>query len=1126
MGTWAAASALACSSEPQTENIGEAVQALSATGGSKATGGKSSIGGSKATGGKSSTSGAATGGKVATGGTTALACSPQDCNDHNTCTSDSCNAGTCVHTAVSNGTSCSDGNACNGAETCNGSGTCVPGTPVTCTAPDACHTVGTCNPSTGACSNPSAPDGTACTNNACFQSQQCAVGVCQGGSAVPVDDGDLCTTDTCDSVNGVQHTPVTSDPNCAKWYSGGLKVEVRTNYCDLQKVQQYFQVTNTGASPVNLSDISIKYWVYDTTGANVVSDIYYAGCVVTSPSNLTCEHPVTGVVASGKQPSACVADGNTQANWEVTLTPTDSYALQPGHQWNNVQTVVHLDNWATFTPGTGQWYSTCLTKPGYNADTHFSVYYKGNLVFSSGINAPACAAPHGRQQLSGHLSKALKAAPLVAPVPGNTVISIAVGLPINVPQDGSQNIEDLIRDVSDPKSPNYGNYLDVNGYAAKYGSPSTGAVGDWAKSYGLTVAKTFPNMVSVSGTAAAIAQALYLNMNYYTRPDGTQFYAADREPSLDFDPAVDHISRLDNLFVSKALNGSGFNDGFFHTEGFNAYLGKDFRNAYASCHLSLTGSQQAVGLVGNGFSIADLNEYSQADLGKPVNVNQITAVITNPTYPVCGFPAVTCKDGSQCGPSVTCSALGFGGCCPTEPVATMTTCDVACNAATTGCQSTGSGCPYPSDSETPMDMALVLGMAPNATIVIFEGWHDATMLQAMANHTEMRINQFSSSFPIALDANVTKALKQMASQGQSFFQSSGDSGAIADPGDIRSSDLITTVGGTVLMMTGNGDSWSSESVWNNGGGFYTNGNAHNGAPSIAKPQYQQFIDMTANNRGGDNRYRNVPDVAAVASNAEYFWAPNPTQNAGGTSVSAPVWAGFMALVNEQRSQKDTKSSVGFANPLLYSLAQNDSTYQSGFNDITAGHVGRTSCDPNYTFCFPYDPAGGFQAEPGYDLATGLGSPKCALIDLLQGQIPRHVTVTADVEFQTCECGSCGNPPGGYMGLHAIASGSCDLSNANPTCTIDLSNYQLCAVDLGVFVRSTITLQSDDSVTVCPQDWWADGDGCGRDNWKWSGTGPCTTVAPNANINIDTNGLSAHDSGSCCVTVQPSSSRDA
>jgi len=636
-------------------------------------------------------------------------------------------------------------------------------------------------------------------------------------------------------------------------------------------------------------------------------------------------------------------------------------------------------------------------------------------------------------------------------------------------------------------------------------------------------------MVSVAGSAAAIAQALYLNINYYTRPDGTQFYAPDREPSIDFDPTVDHISRLDNLFVSLPLNGSGFNDLCgqgnpdclnVRAEGTQAYLGKDLRNAYASCHLSLTGAQQVVGLVAGGFSIADLNAYSMEDLGIPLKPNQITAVITDPAYPQCGFPAVTCADGSLCRPDPVCTNLGHQACCPAEAHDTMTTCNVSCDQGVTGCNSTGSACPDPlSDNETPLDMDMVLGMAPNATIVEFEGSRDSTMLQAMANYTAIRINQFSSSFSFYLDDNGTKALKQMAGQGQTFFQASGDSGAIGDPGyDLRDSDLVTDVGGTQLMMNGNGDSWASESAWSepigSGGGFNTDG--YYGSPSIAMPKYQQFIDMTANNRGGDNRYRNVPDVSVVARNAEYFWGPR--KNAAGTSVSAPVWAGFMALANEQRSQKGVKSTVGFANPLLYSLAQNDSTYKSAFNDITVGVTGRTSCDSNHAFCFPYDPAGGFPAEQGYDLATGLGSPQCALIDLLQGAIPRHVTVTANVDMETCECGSCGNSSGGTI-QHPSASGTCDLNAANPTCTIDLSNYQLCANDLGVFVRSTLTLQNDDSVTVCPQDWWADGDGCGRDHWKWSGSGPCTTVAPNANFNIDTNGLSAYDPGSCCGGLQ-------
>lgn len=408
-------------------------------------------------------------------------------------------------------------------------------------------------------------------------------------------------------------------------------------------------------------------------------------------------------------------------------------------------------------------------------------------------------------------------------------------------------------------------------------------------------------MVSVSGTAAAISQALYLNMNNYTRPDGTQFYAPDREPSLDFDPTVDHISRLDNLFVSKPLNGSGYADGGVRPEGPNAYLGKDLRNAYAACHLSLTGAGQAIGLVENGFSVADLNAYSQVDLGTDFNSNQVTTVFADQNYQKCTFPAVYCKDNSLCGPAPVCLAHGWAGCCPGEPLDKMTTCNVTCDSDVTGCSTTGSICSDVTDKETPMDMALVLGMAPGATIVVFQGAHDSTILQAMANYTDIRINQFSTSFWLPLDENATKALKQMAGQGQTFFSSSGDNGAEDSPGDLRKSDLVTTVGGTSLLMKDNGVSYISESTWaeeppgNSSGGFYTSGNAYFGVPATSKPAYQQFIDMQANGRGGSNLYRNVPDVAAAATNIEFFVGTNPNYNVsdpinnlGGTSASSPI----------------------------------------------------------------------------------------------------------------------------------------------------------------------------------------------------------------------------------------------
>ena len=80
----------------------------------------------------------------------------------------------------------------------------------------------------------------------------------------------------------------------------------------------------------------------------------------------------------------------------------------------------------------------------------------------------------------------------------------------------------------------------------------------------------------------------------------------------------------------------------------------------------------------------------------------------------------------------------------------------------------------------------------------------------------------------------------------------------------------------------------------------------------------------------------------------------------GTSISAPLWAGFTALINQQ-AQATGKPSVGFINPAIYALGKGAS-YNSGFHDITVGNINSSS---SHT---------GFPAVPGYDLCTGWGTP--------------------------------------------------------------------------------------------------------------------------------------------------------
>ena len=100
--------------------------------------------------------------------------------------------GACTNPPSPNGTVCSDTDACTQTDTCQ-AGTCVGANPVTCMASDQCHVAGVCQPSTGLCSDPPAPEGTACNDaDACTQNDTCQVGTCVGANPVTCMTSDQC----------------------------------------------------------------------------------------------------------------------------------------------------------------------------------------------------------------------------------------------------------------------------------------------------------------------------------------------------------------------------------------------------------------------------------------------------------------------------------------------------------------------------------------------------------------------------------------------------------------------------------------------------------------------------------------------------------------------------------------------------------------------------------------------------------------------------------------------------------------------------------------------------------------------------------------------------------------------
>jgi uncharacterized repeat protein (TIGR03803 family) len=484
---------------------------------------------------------------------------------------------------------------------------------------------------------------------------------------------------------------------------------------------------------------------------------------------------------------------------------------------------------------------------------------------------------------------------------GSTRLNLAIGLPLR--NQGA--LAGLLRDLYDPASPRFHQYLTAGQFAEQFGPTAQDyqAVLRFAQAHGLTVTGTHPNrtLLDVSGTVADIEKTLHLRMRVYPHPtEARTFYAPDAEPSLDLDVPVLGISGLDNFILPRPMNlktaawNTGTNATAYVTGsgpgGF--FIGGDFRAAYAP-GVALDGAGQSVGLFElDGYYPSDIADYES--LAKLPNVT-LTNILLD----------------------------GF------------------------------SGTPGDENIEVALDIDMSICMAPGLLqVMVYEGTTPNDVLNRMA--TDDQAKQLSSSwgFGPQTDPVREQIYEQFAAQGQSLFQASGDSGAY--PGAIYppSDDTnITVVGGTSLTTSGPGGAWASETTWpGSGGGIST---------SYAIPSWQTSVNMTANH--GSTTMRNIPDVSCLADILIWLIADDGEQGAiGGSSASTPMWAGFMALVNQQAAANG-RPSIGFLNPAIYAIGQG-SGYASAFHDITTGNNTNSGSPTN------------FFAVPGYDLCTGWGSP--------------------------------------------------------------------------------------------------------------------------------------------------------
>jgi subtilase family serine protease len=222
-----------------------------------------------------------------------------------------------------------------------------------------------------------------------------------------------------------------------------------------------------------------------------------------------------------------------------------------------------------------------------------------------------------------------------------------------------------------------------------------------------------------------------------------------------------------------------------------------------------------------------------------------------------------------------------------------------------------------------------------------------------------------------------RLLAQAAALGITTLAASGDLGFqgcfIDKPGALfpSSSPFTTSVGGTSLSLTP-GNEIADQVVWSTFATQRAQGVGSGGGPSKAwrRPGFQQAPGVGPQLQQG-RLTRLSPDVAAMASFTPGIAVFDKDGGGwgigGGTSAATPLTAAMVALVLEQERAAG-RPPLGSLPPLLYELARGPG-YAQTFFDITSGTSSRKPGS-----ALGQSPAGG-AAQPGYDLATGLGSLK-------------------------------------------------------------------------------------------------------------------------------------------------------
>jgi subtilase family serine protease len=681
--------------------------------------------------------------------------------------------------------------------------------------------------------------------------------------------------------------------------------------------------------------------------------------------------------------------------------------------------------------------------------------------------------------------------PAGARVTGTTPASTSLRLTIALQPQDPAALASYATAVSTPGSSLFRHYLTVGQFSDRFGATDAhiAAVESALRATGLNVGTATANKLTipVTGSAAQVESAFSVSLAQVTLPSGRVAHANQQAPALPATIAGDvqgviglgdvtldqpqdirapHRARRAAGAIRPHAVGNGpapCSDATTTSRDFGGYTADEIAGAYGLNSDYVAGDEGA----GQTVGVFEEEAYQPSDLTTFQSCYGTSASVSNVDV-----------DG---GPGAYNSSIG--------------------------------------DDEAALDIDQVIGLAPKANILVYQGPPTATspadILTAMVSQNRAKV--LSSSWGVCEDltdpaviSSENTTLQEAAAQGQSFFISSGDSGStdcyqatredntpdfdlsVIDPGG---QPFATAVGGTFLG-TAAGDlptdgSYPGEFVWNDGFDSVSGRASASGggvSDQWQMPSYQtsaseslHVISSNSSRSCGGQLCRQVPDVSADADpfSGYVIFANGGTATGGwevigGTSASAPFWAAFTALANASAACRGV--TLGFENPALYQIA--GSSYTANFHDVTASDASPNSgeADNNAFFGFtnPANPDGLYPLANGYDMATGLGTPIGNVLgpSLCKVRAPIFTVTVANPGAQTS---TAGKPVA--LTIHATDSGSKPLAYTASGLPSGLTINAATGV-----ISGTPTTPGTFTVTVSAGDQFANS---GRTTFGWS-----------------------------------------